>query len=141
MKKNLFAAACCIFANSAIAGPCGNSTDADIPLFEDSKTAILASDYDKFATLAGAYFPDFEKDPDSILGAFKNTLPGGFDRCITVLQRRESPGFHQDLVLFFPRGFVGPIAVLLIAVVVDGEPKLIEFNFNTNVSGVLEDIK
>ena len=141
MKMIFIAVTLYLFANSALAGPCDNSTEIDIPLFEEAKTAFLASDYDKFAVLAGSYFADLEKDPDSLFGALKNALPGGFDRCVTVLQRRESPGFHQDLVLYFPRGFEGPIALLLIAVVVDGEPRLIEFNYNTNVSGVLEDLK
>lgn len=128
-------------ASSALAGPCDNGTDVDIPLFEEAKTAFLASDYNEFAVVAGPYFPDLRQDPDSLFGALKNALPGGFDRCVTVLQRREAPGFHQDLVLYFPRGFDAPIALLLIAVVVDGQPRLIEFNYNTNVSGVLEELK
>ncbi len=142
MKKSLsFAAAAFIAGKSALAGPCENSTAADILLLENAKMAFLASDYDEFAVIAGPYFPDLQADPDSLFGALKNALPGGFDRCVTVLQRRESPGFHQDLVLYFPRGFEVPIALLLIAVVVDGEPRLIEFNYNTNVSGVLEELK
>ena len=141
MKKLLATTALCFAANSALAGPCGNSTEADIPLFEDAKTAFLSSDYDEFSVLAGPFFPDLQKDPDSLFGALKNALPGGFERCVTVLQRREAPGFHQDLVLYFPRGFEAPIALLLIAVVVDGEPRMIEFNYNTNVSGVLEELK
>ena len=142
MKKFLtLASAAIIAANAAYAGPCENSTAADILLLENAKTAFLASDYDAFAAIAGPYFPDLQKDPDSLFGALKNALPGGFDRCVTVLQRREAPGFHQDLVLYFPRGFDAPIALLLIAVVVDGQPRLIEFNYNTNVSGVLEELK
>ncbi|MGI9391550.1 MAG: hypothetical protein ACR2O1_15950 [Boseongicola sp.] len=141
MKKSLLASALCLAANSSVAAVCDNSTGADILLFEEAKTAFLASNYEKFAVVAGPYFPDLQKDPDSLFGALKNALPGGFDRCVTVLQRRESPGFHQDLVLYFPRGFAAPIALLLIAVVVDGEPRMIEFNYNTNVSGVLEELK
>jgi len=142
MKKTLLSAlALTLVANPAFAGPCGNSTEFDIALFEDAKTAFLASDYDEFAVLAGPYFPDLQADPDSLFGALKNALPGGFDRCVTVLQRREAPGFHQDLALYFPRGFDAPIALLLIAVIVDGEPLLIEFNYNTSVSGVLEELK
>jgi hypothetical protein len=141
MKNALIAAALCFAANSAFAGACDNSTDFDIPLFEDAKTLFLASDYDEFSVLAGPYFPDLQEDPDSLFGALKNALPGGFDRCTTVLQRRESPGFHQELALFFPRGFVGPVALMMIAVLVDGEPRMIEFTYNTNVSGVLEELK
>jgi len=141
MKKKFIAAAFCFLANSALAGPCGNPTEADIPLFEEAKTAFLASDFKQFAELAGPYFLDLKEDPDSLFGPLMNVLPGGFDRCVTVLQRREAPGFNQDLVLYFPRGLEGPIALLMIAVIVDGEPRLIEFNYNTNVSGVLEELK
>ena len=141
MKKLLITTALCFAAGTAFAGSCGNSTEADIPLFEIAKTAFLASDYDEFSAIAGPYFPDLQKDPDSLFAALKNVLPGGFERCVTVLQRREAPGFHQDLVLYFPHGFAVPIALLMIAVVIDGEPRMIEFNYNTNVSGVLEELK
>ena len=141
MKKSLVTTAICFAANSALAGPCDNSTEVDIPIFERAKTAFLASDYDKFSVLAGPYFPGLQEDPDSLFGALKNALPGGFERCVTVLQRRESPGFHQELVLYFPHGFAGPVALLMIAVVVDGEARMIEFAYNTNVSGVLEELK
>ena len=142
MNKVLLLVAGMGFAtNAALAAPCDNSTAADIKLFEDAKLAFLASDFGKFADVAQPYFPDLKRDPDSLFGALKNALPGGFDRCVTVLQRREAPRFHQHLVLYFPRGLEVPIALLLIAVVVDGEPRLIEFNYNTNVSGVLEELK
>jgi hypothetical protein len=141
VMKILVATALYLLANSALAGPCGNSTEADLPLFEEAKTAFLASDYHEFSVLAGPYFPGLQEDPDSLFGALKNVLPGGFERCVTVLQRREAPGFHQDLVLYFPRGFAAPMALLMIAVVVDGKPRMIEFNYNTNVSEVLEELK
>lgn len=126
---------------AAHAGPCGPQQDEDIVLFEAAKAAFLAADYEKFVELAGDYFPDLESNFDNYFGQIQVVFPNGFDSCATVLQRREEPGFYQDLVFYFPAGSKAPMALLLVAARVDGEIKLVEFNYNTSISDVLSDLK
>lgn len=130
-----------LLASPAIAGICGDDSDADIALFETAKSALLNADYRSFSRIAGAYFADIEDSYDDYFGPLEQTFPEGFDRCETILQRREKPGFFQDLILYFPAGYETPMAVLLIGAEVEGQTRMIEFNYNTNISRVLEELK
>ncbi len=128
-------------ASAAFSGECGGDRAADIPVFEEAKSAFLASDYVRFVDAIGDYFPDVEQNFDAYFGQLERALPDGFSRCATILQRREEPGFAQDLVLYFPKGSDSPMALLLIAAEVDGAYRMIEFTYNTSISSVLEEIK
>ncbi len=142
MKNNLIAcavAAC--LATPAFAGTCGQENDADIPLFETAKAAFLNADFRSFSRIAGSYFADLDENYDTYFGQLEQIFPDGFERCETILQRREAPAFFQDLILFFPKGYDTPMAVLLIGAKVEGEMRMIEFNYNTSISGVLEELK
>lgn len=130
-----------LFASAAAAGPCGPDRNTDIDVLEKAKAAFLATDYRQFASIAGAYFPDINENFDSYFGQIQVVFPNGYDSCHTVLQRREAPGFYQDLIFYFPKGFDAPMALLLIAADIDGEAKLIEFTYNTSISSVLEELK
>lgn len=139
--RYIIAAAIAAFSTPANAGPCGADLTGDIPLFEEAKAAFLAADYKSFVDIAGPYFPDLESNFDDYFGQIQVVFPNGFDSCATVLQRREEPGFLQDLVFYFPAGSPAPMALLLIATEVDGQYRLIEFTYNTSISAVLDDLK
>lgn len=140
--KPVFASIGLIFlAAPAFAGVCGADSDRDIPLFEEAKEAFLAAEYERFVEIAGPYFPDLKENFDDYFGQIQVVFPNGFDRCQTVLQRREAPGFHQDVIFYFPKGSKAPLALLMIAADVDGEARMIEFNYNTSISDVLSDLK
>ncbi|NND22436.1 MAG: hypothetical protein HKN18_16215 [Silicimonas sp.] len=141
MRTLIHALVALIIPTATLAGACGPDQDADIGLIEDAKAAFLDADYRKFVTIAGPYFPDLEQNFDDYFGQIQVVFPNGFDRCATILQRRESPGFHQDLVFYFPAGSPAPMALLLIAAKVDGEMQLVEFTYNTSISDVLDDLK
>ena len=128
-------------ATQSLAGVCGLDRDADIALLEHAKSAFLSADYREFVTIAGPYFPDLDENFNDYFGQIQIVFPNGFDRCETVLQRRESPGFHQDLIFYFPKGSPAPMALLLIAAEVDGKTVLVEFTYNTSISDVLSDLK
>ena len=130
-----------LLAGTAWAGPCGPDRETDVPVLEDAKAAFLDADYRAFTTIAGAYFPDIEENFDNYFGQIQVVFPNGYVSCHTVLQRREEPGFFQDLVFYIPEGYDAPMALLLIAAEVDGEAKLIEFSYNTSISAVLEELK
>lgn len=135
------ALALAVTAPAALAGTCGPDGDADVALFEEAKAAILAADYRTFADLAGPYFSDLRDNFDSYFGQIQVAFPHPFERCATVLQRREEPGFLQELIFYFPKGSEAPLALILIAADVGGEVNLIEFNMNTSLSEVLGDLK
>ena len=140
--RPLFAA--CIFAlaaGRADAAACGPDRAADIPELEALKSAFLAADYRQFAELAGPYFPDLVDNLNGYFGQVMVVFPNPFPACETVLQRREEPGFYQDVVFYYPAGAAAPIALLLVAVRAEGQTRLVEFTFNTAISEVLEDIK
>ena len=44
-------------------------------------------------------------------------------------------------MFFFPKGYDSPMAVLLIAAEVEDTMRMIEFSYNTNISGVLDELK
>lgn len=142
MKQHIAALALsALIATPALAGTCGPDRDEDIALMETAKAALLNADYRSFASIAGAYFSDLEENYDGYFGPLETTFPDGYDRCVTILQRRESPAFAQDLMLFFPKGYDAPMAVLLIVADVEGTTRMIEFSYNTNISGVLDELK
>lgn len=141
MKKYFIAAVLSFAANSALAGACDNSTEADIPLFEEAKTDFLTGRFQKFADDAGAYFPDLQSNYPNYFGAIEQRFPNGFDRCVTILQRREAPGFYQELVFYFEDGLNAPITLLLIGAGIGSDTVLIEFTFNSNISTVMEELK
>ncbi|NNF77557.1 MAG: hypothetical protein HKN05_05965 [Rhizobiales bacterium] len=126
-------------AAQAHAGACGPDTADDITSFEQAKAAFLQADYETFFNTRGPYFPG--ADYDALFGQARVVFPNPFTGCKTVLQRREKPGFFQDLVFYFPAGSDAPLALLLIGAEVDGQVNLVEFSFNTNISNVLDDLK
>ena len=142
IMKTLTSCACAAILSSstAYAGVCGPDREADLPLLERAKAAFLASEYREFVGIAGDYFPDLDQNFNNYFGQLQVVFPNGFDRCETVLQRREAPGFNQDLVFFFPNGSPAPIALLLVSVTIEGEERLIEFTYNTSISDVVDDL-
>ena len=141
--KTLIHALAALLASSSVtfAGVCGPDRDDDILVMEASKAAFLAADYRKFVEIGGNYFPDLESNFNNYFGQIQVVFPNGFDRCVTILQRREAPGFHQDVVFFYPKGFDAPVTLHLVAAQVGEGFRLIEFTYNTNISDVLDGLK
>lgn len=128
--------------SASMATACEPTGPDDIPLIETLKDAFFASDYVTFAQRMGPFFPQIDQQFDGLFGPLQDVFPEGFVRCETVLQRREAPGFYQDLVLMYPKSSPEtPLALLLIAVDPGDGIKLLEFNYNTNVSVVLGELK
>ena len=139
MKWAVTAAALGMFASQGQADPCAPNTSDDIASFEAAKAAFLRADYEGVFNSMGPYFPG--TDYDQTFGQVRVVFPMPFKHCRTVLQRREKPGFLQELVFYFPAGSEAPLALLLIGAEVDGQVNLIEFSFNTNISDVLDNLK
>ena len=137
--KCLMAGAIVLAGSHLAAAACDPSTSNDVPSFEIAKEAFLQADYEGFFQAMGPYFPGTEYEPT--FGQVRVVFPNPYRHCRTVLQRREAPGFYQELVFYFPAGSDAPLALLLIGAEVDGQVNLIEFSFNTNISDVLDDLK
>lgn len=137
--KYALATALIIVASNVQAGACGPDASDDIASFETAKEAFLQADYETFFNGMGPYFPG--TDYAETFGQVRVVFPNPYKRCRTVLQRREKPGFYQDLVLYFPAGSDAPLALLLVGAEVDGQVNLIEFTFNTSISDVLDSLK
>ena len=141
LLRTLFVALLCSAGGGASAAVCGPDRAQDIPYLEDLKAAFLKADYRGFAELAGPYFPDLVERLNDYFGQVMVVFPNGFTSCETILQRREAPGFHQELVFLYPSGSPAPVALLIVAAEARGEIRLVEFNFNTSISDVLSDLK
>lgn len=141
--KNTLLSAVALFATTSVAGAgvCGPDRDTDIPVIERAKEAFLTTNYREFIDIGGDMFPGFEQSFDSLFGPIQEVFPNGYERCETILQRREEPGFHQELVFFFPKGFDGPVTLHLIVAEVAGEMRMISFNYNTAIGEVLGGLK
>jgi hypothetical protein len=139
--RNAIAAVAIFAAGAAHAGACGPDRESDIALIEEAKRAFLESDYDEFVRIAGPYFPNLANEFDAYFGPLQRVIPQGFDRCETVLQRREAPGFNQELVFYFPKGSPAPMALHIVVAEVDGEHRIVEFTYNTSISDVLDELK
>ncbi|WP_411892394.1 hypothetical protein [Yoonia sp. SDW83-1] len=126
---------------SALAQSCDPSTDADIPVFEEAKTAFLRTDYRAFANLVDDYIPTMDAQFKGLFGPLDAFEPQGYDRCRTILQRREEPAFYQEIVLYFPKGSAVPLALHLTGAEVDGEIRMLEFTYNTSISTVLDKLR
>ena len=134
-----FAALCLSLCPLSVAAQsCNPSTPADIPLFEAAKTAFLKTDYRAFANLVDDYIPSIDSQFDALFGPLDAFEPQGYDRCRTIVQRREDPGFYQDIVLYFPKGSAVPLALHLAGAEVDGTVRVLEFTYNTSISAVLD---
>lgn len=140
MKMILTLTCAALLPVTAAAQSCEPSTDADIPVFEAAKTAFLRTDYRAFANLADDYIPNMSEQFDALFGPLSVFEPQGYDRCRTILQRRESPSFIQELVFYFPRGSDVPLALHLVGAEVDGEVRMLEFTYNSSISAVLNEL-
>jgi hypothetical protein len=136
--KCVLAIALILGATQLQAGVCGPDTPEDIASFEASKAAFLQADYRTFFESMGPYFPG--TDFDATFGQVRVVFPNPFKRCTTVLQRREVPGFYQEVVFYFPAGSEAPLALLLVGAEVDGQVNLVKFSFNTSISVVLDSL-
>ena len=137
--KSLLAIACAtLLPAAALAQSCTPSTAADIPAFEAAKTAFLKTDYRAFANLVDDYIPNMNAQFDTLFGPLDVFEPQGYDRCRTILQRREDPSFMQEIVFFFPKGSDIPLALHLVGAEVDGAVRVLEFTYNSSISVVLD---
>ncbi len=120
---------------------CPPSTEADLPVFEDAKTAFFRTDYRAFANLVDEYVPNMDAQFDTLFGPLEVFEPRGYESCRTILQRREKPSFFQEVVFYFPRGADGPIALHLVGTEIDGEVQVLEFTYNSSVGAVLSGLR
>lgn len=126
---------------TALAGVCDGALDREVPAFEVAKSAMLAGD---FATFYDAATPYATKDPatkSGFLDPLVANFPEGFSNCVTVVQRTETPGYVQEITLFFVDGVTGPISLYLAAVEVDGVMQPMSVVYNSDMDVVFDELR
>ena len=136
--KYLLACLALLTPSLSFAQSCAPSAAADIPAFEAAKTAFLKTDYRGFANLVDDYIPNMDAQFDALFGPLDVFEPQGYDRCRTILQRREGPSVVQEIVFYFPKGSDVPLALHLVGAQVDGAVRVLEFTYNSSISVVLD---
>lgn len=124
-----------------VAQSCTPTTAANIPVFEAAKTAFLKTDCRVFASLVDDYIPDMNAQFDTLFGPLEVFGPQGYDRCRTILQRREEPSFLQEIVFYFHKGSDKPLALHLVGAEVDDAVHILEFTYNSSISAVLDGLR
>ncbi|MEL6573078.1 MAG: hypothetical protein AAFQ64_15545 [Pseudomonadota bacterium] len=128
-------------ALALVAGPsalhaaaCGPDRDADIPIFEDLKSLFIEGDYAGYIDKLGPLYRSSVSDLNQQMVQFGQVFPNGFDVCETVLQRREAPGFSQDIIVFSMKDSPDElVAMHLVGIRVAGKFTVASFNFNTDL--------
>jgi len=111
------------------------------PLFERLKGQFLNAEYRAFLESSGPMLEHEVENYDAYFGIMDELFPEGFDLCQTVLVREEEPAFRQEIVMYMREDMRGPITLLLIGVMIRGVPQLVYFNYNSNSTAVLGELK
>ncbi|MDG1376724.1 MAG: hypothetical protein P8P56_06830 [Yoonia sp.] len=139
--KLLIPLAFCLTASVASAQTCKGKDLVIIPEMEAAKDAFFEKDYEQFAELLGYSFPVPPNGAAALFAPLNSVIDGDFVRCQTILQRHESPGFYQDVVLYFTEKGGAPLALLLTSADVGGEIHFLSFTTNSSIGAVLEKLK
>ncbi len=111
------------------------------PLFERLKAHFLNAEYRAFLEISGPMLAHEVENYDAYFAIMDELFPAGFDLCQTVLVRDEEPAFRQEIVMYMREDMRGPISLLLIGVVIRGVPQLVYFNYSSDSSAVLGELK
>ena len=134
--KYLASLALCLSASVVSAQSCTGENLKIIPEMEAAKDAVFEGKYETFGRMLGSDFQGLPENATQMFAPFREIVEGGYDSCTTILQRHESPGFYQDMVIYSSDQYEGPIALLLIGADVGGTFRFVEFSFNTSFSEV-----
>lgn len=144
MKKQIFAALFSLaWAQSAHAqqAVCVLGGAEAIPIFEKAKLAFLRSDFPEFVDIMRASLGNGASALSEPLLKVKDIVPGGFEGCQVIAQRKDIGGLIQEVSTFNIKGSVQPLSLYLSAMPVRGELIFGQVNFNTAIGPVLDELK
>ena len=124
-------------AGPALADPCPATGGVEVPLFEGAKVDFLAGDYRAFHDKATSVISGTEYETlfnPLIVGA-----PKGFKSCTTILQRIETGGMVQEIVLFDTGGT--PVSLYLMGAEMSGRMHVLSFRYSTSIGDVLGTVR
>ncbi len=139
--KHLIACLAAFTASAAMAEGCPPAGMPAVPTFETAKGQFLSGDFKGFLDTASTYIPDAANQFDSLFGQLATLLPNGFERCVTVAQRRDAPGLIQEIVFYYPPGLNAPLSLYLMGAEVDGEVKILEFTYDSTLGNVMDKLR
>jgi len=139
--KYLLILAFCLSASVATARSCQGKDVAVIPEMEAAKDAFYRGNYQEFAKILGAKFPVLSDGGRGLFAPLENQMDGSYSSCHTIIQRHETPGFYQDVVLYYSDQVSGPITLLLVGSDIGGEFRFLEFTFDFAMLEVLNRLR
>jgi hypothetical protein len=139
--KPLIALLAAMIASPAIAAPVCEMRDAEpLPLFEAAKAAFLKEDFKAFLDVSTKMMPEKREQLEAPLAKLKQLVPSGFDRCATILQRRDKGGLVQEISTFEMSGKPFPISLYLQAAPVRGTLQITSLSYNSVLDDVLANL-
>ncbi len=121
---------------AALAQGCPPADGLAIPVVEQLNQMVLDSDFAGVATVIQ------QTIGMNIRGGIENiaqTYAAGFDSCTTVLQRADTGGMVQVVVMY--ESSVGPFFGFYRTVEVAGEARLVSFTLSPKLDEVMEKVK
>jgi hypothetical protein len=117
---------------AAWAQGCPPADGKTIALVEELNQRLLDEDFLGFAQqIEAAMGMNIRGGIESI----SKTYTGGFDACTTVLQRSDTGGMVQAVVMY--RGAVGPLFGFFRTVEAEGATRLVSFSLNGSIDEVM----
>lgn len=135
----LTALALAVLAGPAFAQePCPPAGGQAFAVLEAAKSEFLTGDYAAFHGRLARFIrgTDFQQLFNPLIVA----APQGFPSCTTVLQRVETGGMVQEVILFeLSDGF--PLGLYLLAAPVRGELSFLSFKYSTSIGDVMDELR
>lgn len=138
MLKKLFFAAVLAAGPAVAQSECPPQGGIQVPLFEAAKQDFLKGDYRGFHQKITTVIKN--TDYDKLFNPLIVGAPNGFSTCSTILQRVETGGMVQEVVLYMLPGGT-TLGVYLMGGPVDGQMHVLSFQFSTAIGDVLEKLR
>jgi len=138
MLRSLLIAATLAAGPALAQSECPPEGGIQVPLLETAKQDFLTGDYRGFHEKITTVIRN--TDYDELFNPLIVSVPDGFSTCSTILQRVETGGMVQEVILYqLPGGTT--LGVYLMAGPVDGRMHVLSFQFSTAIGDVLEKLR
>ncbi len=114
---------------------CTPSSKQTVEAFERAKDAFFRGEFDRFDRIVNPFSGPRNQAAADDLRGLSNSFPNGFRECAVVVQRRELPGFFQEVVLFDTGG--APVGLYLQGAVLRGKSFVTDFALSANLGEII----
>ncbi|MEM9975567.1 MAG: hypothetical protein AAF771_15420 [Pseudomonadota bacterium] len=114
---------------------CTPSSKQRIEAFEQAKDALFRGEFDRFDRIVNPFSGPRDQAVTDDLRRLSNSFPNGFRECAVVVQRRELPGFFQEVILFDTGG--APLGLYLQGAVLRGDSFVTDFSLSADLGAII----